>query len=114
MISGMPALPGAQGGYQDVPLGQPITLQNRMLRALTPALLRTLGRESEAEHTLRAGIEKAPRDAMLHHALGLSLVRQKRGAEALGELKLATQLAPQNQRFAYVYEVARKELAGSR
>src|SRR6185312_4004045 len=37
MISGMPALPGAQGGYQDVPLGQPITLQNRMLRALTPA-----------------------------------------------------------------------------
>ena len=76
-------------------------------------LLRTLGRESEAEHTLRAGLERAPGDAMLHHALGLSLVRQKRTAEALGELKAATQLAPQNQRFAYVYEVARKELAGN-
>ncbi len=76
-------------------------------------LLRMLGRESEAEHTLRAGLEQAPRDAMLHHALGLSLVRQKRAAEALRELKLATQLAPGNQRFSYVYDVARTELDGA-
>jgi predicted CXXCH cytochrome family protein len=75
-------------------------------------LLRMLGRESEAEQTLRAGIELVPRDAMLHHALGLSLVRQKRAKEALSELRLATELAPRNQRFAYVYNVARTELAG--
>ena len=74
-------------------------------------LLRMLGRATEAEGMLRAGLERAPRDATLHHALGLSLVRQARGKEALRELKLATQLAPGNERFAYVYNVARKELA---
>jgi predicted CXXCH cytochrome family protein len=76
-------------------------------------LFRMLGRETEAEGTLRAGLEQVPRDAMLHHALGLSLVRQRRHAEALRELKLATQLAPQNQRFAYVYNVASRELANA-
>jgi len=38
--------------------------------------------------------------------LGLSLVRQQRTAEALGELKHAAQLDPQNTRFVYVYAVA--------
>jgi predicted CXXCH cytochrome family protein len=75
-------------------------------------LLRMLGRETEAEGILRAGLKQIPRDATLHHALGLALVRQKRGQEALRELKLATQLAPENQRFAYVYSVALKELVG--
>jgi tetratricopeptide (TPR) repeat protein len=84
--------------------------------AFTPAwanladLFRMLGRESESEGTLRAGLERAPRDAMLHHALGLALVRQRRATEALSELKLATELAPDNERFAYVYDVARAEL----
>jgi predicted CXXCH cytochrome family protein len=76
-------------------------------------LLRMLNRESEAEATLRAGLERVPRDATLHHALGLALVRQGRGEEALRELKLATQLAPGNERFAYVYNVARNELGGA-
>jgi Flp pilus assembly protein TadD len=43
--------------------------------------------------------------------LGLSLVRQGRKADALRELKRATELAPDNPRFAYVYGVARQELA---
>jgi Flp pilus assembly protein TadD len=74
-------------------------------------LMRLQGREAEAEAILREGLELSPRDAMLHHALGLSLVRQQRGPEALRELKLATELDPRNERFAYVYEVALAELA---
>jgi Flp pilus assembly protein TadD len=74
-------------------------------------LMRLQGREAEAEAILREGLELSPRDATLHHALGLSLVRQQRGPEALRELKLATELDPRNERFAYVYEVALAELA---
>jgi tetratricopeptide (TPR) repeat protein len=73
-------------------------------------LMRLQGREIEAESILREGLELSPRDATLHHALGLSLVRQQRGPEALRELKRATDLDPRNERFAYVYEVAREEL----
>jgi Flp pilus assembly protein TadD len=43
---------------------------------------------------------------MLHHALGLSLIRQKRNAEGLPELRSAASLAPTSGRFAYVYAVA--------
>jgi Flp pilus assembly protein TadD len=73
-------------------------------------LMRMQGREAEAESILREGLSKSPRDATLHHALGLSLVRQQRGAEALRELKQATELDPRNERYAYVYEVAVAEL----
>jgi len=38
-------------------------------------------------------------------------VRQQRKPEALKELKRATELDPTNRRFAYVYEVARADLA---
>jgi tetratricopeptide (TPR) repeat protein len=74
-------------------------------------LMRLLGREQAAEQILREGLLQAPRDASLHHALGLALVRQQRPAEALRELKRATELAPGNQRFAYVYGIARTELS---
>ena len=74
-------------------------------------LMRLQGREAEAETILRQGLELSPQDATLHHALGLSLVRQQRGPEALRELKRATDLDPRNERFAYVYEVALAELA---
>ena len=74
-------------------------------------LMRLQGREAEAETILRQGLELSPQDATLHHALGLSLVRQQRGPEALRELKRATDLDPRNERFAYVYEVALSELA---
>ena len=43
---------------------------------------------------------------MLHHTLGLALVRLKRTDAALGELERATFLEPGNARFAYVYAVA--------
>jgi Flp pilus assembly protein TadD len=73
-------------------------------------LMRLQGREPEAEATLREGLATAPDAAALHHALGLSLVRQQRKAEALRELRRATELDPSSQRFKYVYDIARAEL----
>jgi len=73
-------------------------------------LRRLQGREADVEATLREGLATVPDAAALHHALGLSLVRQRRGTEALRELRLATELDPANARFKYVYDVARAEL----
>jgi predicted CXXCH cytochrome family protein len=74
-------------------------------------LMRLSGREVDTEATLREGLKQVPGAAALHHSLGLSLVRQQRKPEALKELKRATELDPANRRFAYVYEVARADLA---
>ncbi len=76
-------------------------------------LMRANGREANAESTLREGLAQSPADATLHHALGLSLVRQQRKDEALRELRRATELDPGNARFKYVYEVALDELGGA-
>jgi tetratricopeptide (TPR) repeat protein len=73
-------------------------------------LMRMRQREPDAEALLREGLAKSPSDATLHHALGLSLVRQGKRDEALRELKRATELAPDNSRFSYVYGVASSEL----
>jgi Flp pilus assembly protein TadD len=48
----------------------------------------------------------SPQNAILHHALGLALVRLKQTDAALAALEQATILAPANPRFAYVYAVA--------
>ncbi len=69
-------------------------------------LYRTQGRDAEGEQVLRHGLKNAPGSSMLHHALGLTLVRLKRTDAALGELERATVLEPGNARFAYVYAVA--------
>ncbi|MGB6345921.1 MAG: tetratricopeptide repeat protein [Methyloceanibacter sp.] len=69
-------------------------------------LYRQLGREAEAESVLRQGIARSPEDAVLHHALGLALVRLKRGEDALAELGRAAELEPARARYAYVYAVA--------
>ena len=104
-----------RGRYQEA------EAQFRSALALDPAyvpawvnladLMRLREREADVEALLREGLTHAPSDAMLHHVLGLSLVRQGRKADALRELKRATELAPDNARFAYVYGVARQELA---
>jgi predicted CXXCH cytochrome family protein len=67
---------------------------------------RATGREADVQATLRAALKQLPLDARLHHALGLSLVREKRSDEALRELAQASRLEPANARFAYVYGVA--------
>jgi predicted CXXCH cytochrome family protein len=69
-------------------------------------LLRVLGRDSDGERVVRQALEIAPRNGMLHHALGLALVRLSRTGEALRELERASVLEPENVRFAYVYAVA--------
>jgi Tfp pilus assembly protein PilF len=69
-------------------------------------LYRASGRDTAGESILRDGLKRAPKSAMLHHALGLALVRLKHTDAALGELERATILAPDNARFAYVYAVA--------
>lgn len=69
-------------------------------------LHRVRGRDAQGEKILRDGLKVAPKNAMLHHALGLVLVRLKRASEALAELEQATVLEPGNARFAYVYAVA--------
>src|SRR5262249_13859577 len=55
---------------------------------------------------LRMAIAASPRDAGLHHALGLVLTRLKRPEEALVELQRAAELEPERARYAYVYAVA--------
>lgn len=47
----------------------------------------------------------SPRNASLHHALGLTLVRQKRSDAALDELRQAALLDPGQARYAYVYAI---------
>ena len=84
----------------------------RLSRQYTPAainladLYRQLGRESEGEQVLRQAMAAGQQDAGLHHALGLTLVRLKRLDEAVGELRLAAELAPEQARYAYVHAVA--------
>jgi len=67
---------------------------------------RTRGAEADAEALLREGIARNPEAATLHHALGLSLVRQRRIPASVTALREAARLAPDDARFAYVYAVA--------
>jgi tetratricopeptide (TPR) repeat protein len=69
-------------------------------------LYRAQGRETDAEKILRRGIKVTPENASLHHALGLSLVRQQHTSDALKELRLAYTLQSENVRYIYVYAVA--------
>lgn len=68
-------------------------------------LYRQLGRDSDGERILRESLSRSPQDASLHHALGLTLVRQKRNEAALEELRQAASLDPGQARYAYVYAV---------
>jgi tetratricopeptide (TPR) repeat protein len=63
------------------------------------------GSESAAEATLRESLARMPDEARLHHALGLSLARSSRLAEAMTELERAAELSPAPE-FAYAYAVA--------
>jgi predicted CXXCH cytochrome family protein len=69
-------------------------------------LYRQTGRDRDGEGVLRDALARASQDAGLHHALGLLLIRMKRPDEALGELRRASELAPDRVRYAYVFAVA--------
>jgi Flp pilus assembly protein TadD len=69
-------------------------------------LHRARNADRDTEALLREGLRRNPRAAVLHHALGLSLVRSKQVPESLRELGEAAKLEPDNARFAYVLAVA--------
>jgi tetratricopeptide (TPR) repeat protein len=99
-----------QGRYQDAELAyrKAIKLQRRFIPAYVnlAQILSQRGREKEVGGLLGQGLEIHPDSADLHHALGLSLIRQKRPDEAVTELAEAAALAPENTRYGYVYAVA--------
>jgi predicted CXXCH cytochrome family protein len=69
-------------------------------------LYRQLGRDRDGEVLLRTAIASSRQDAGLHHALGLTLTREKRPDDALNEFRTAAELEPDRSRYAYVYAVA--------
>ena len=69
-------------------------------------LYRALGREAEGDALLRKALQRNPDDAVLFHAVGLSMVRQKQNEKALGFFAAARRIEPTNARYAYVYAVA--------
>jgi tetratricopeptide (TPR) repeat protein len=69
-------------------------------------LYRRLARDRDGENLLRTAIASSHQDAGLHHALGLTLTRERRPDDALNELRTATELEPGRSRYAYVYAVA--------
>jgi Flp pilus assembly protein TadD len=77
-------------------------------------LFRALGREGEGEQVLRDGIGAVHQPAVLHHSLGLLLVRTRRLDEAIVELAEAARLDPDVPRFAHVYAVALHTVGRSR
>jgi predicted CXXCH cytochrome family protein len=69
-------------------------------------LYRQLGRDGDAEKVLRTAIASSRLDAGLHHALGLTLTRQKQLDGALTEFRTAAELEPDRSRYGYVYAVS--------
>jgi len=69
-------------------------------------LLRNRGDEAGAEKVLRQAIAGIADNGDVHHALGLSLVRQKRIDEAVESLERAVRFSPNNARYVFVYAIA--------
>ena len=69
-----------------------------------------VGRGADAEQLLRDGIAMNADEAILHHSLGLMLVRGNQRDAALSELAAAAGLQPDEARFVYVYAVALNSL----
>jgi predicted CXXCH cytochrome family protein len=69
-------------------------------------LERASGDERAGQQVLISSLQRNPKSGELLHALGLSLVRQKRLAEAIEKLREAATLAPEVARFSYVLAVA--------
>ena len=61
-------------------------------------LYRHLGRDGDGESVLRTATASSRPDAGLHHALGLTLTRQKRPDDALAEFRAATEIEPDRSR----------------
>jgi tetratricopeptide (TPR) repeat protein len=69
-------------------------------------LTRRSGDEAGAQAILQKAQVANPKSGEVAHALGLSYIRQKRLPDALGKLREAAGLEPNDPRFAYVYAIA--------
>jgi Tfp pilus assembly protein PilF len=67
---------------------------------------RMRGQDQQGAELLRQALLIEPNNADVRHSLGLLLARQRNYAEALGQLRQASELAPDNVRYAYVYAIA--------
>jgi tetratricopeptide (TPR) repeat protein len=94
---------GAQASYE-----RAIRLQPSFMPAYVNLadLYREQGRDADAERTLRAALARVPDAADVRHTLGLTLVREKRMPDAIGEFARAATLAPDVPRYAYAYALA--------
>ena len=62
--------------------------------------------DQQGADLLRKAMAVEPANADVRHSLGLLLVRQHDYAWALEQLRHASELAPDNARYAYVYAIA--------
>jgi Flp pilus assembly protein TadD len=69
-------------------------------------VIRTAGDEKGAEIVLQRALAENPDSGPVEHALGLSLVRQRRMADAVSYLSKAATHSPEDPQFAYVLAVA--------
>jgi tetratricopeptide (TPR) repeat protein len=69
-------------------------------------LYRQIGTEEESQSILFEALKINKSAAVIHHALGLSLVRQKKLELALQSFKRASTLEPDNSQFNLVYAIA--------
>jgi tetratricopeptide (TPR) repeat protein len=69
-------------------------------------LYRTQNKDGEGEKLLRKALDVDPRNAAVHHTLGLLLVRQQQLPQAVEELRQAATFDPDDPRYAYVYAMA--------
>ncbi|ANH39192.1 hypothetical protein I601_2776 [Nocardioides dokdonensis FR1436] len=84
---------------------------NRGLRSLRAWAFLARAQLQRAEEDLRALVEEQPDDVWARHALGRSLERQSKYAEALGHLRLAAVMSGDYDHQADVLRVERR-LAG--
>jgi len=84
----------------------------RITPAFSPAainladLYRVMQRDDEGATILVDALVQSPADPDLHHALGLTRIRQQRYDEAIEHLAHAVEYAPHQPRYAYVYGIA--------
>jgi tetratricopeptide (TPR) repeat protein len=68
-------------------------------------LYRGVNQETKAREFLDKGLQIQPKNASLHYALGLWLIRHNDKEKALSELEKAMQLDPANPSFTYGYAI---------
>jgi predicted CXXCH cytochrome family protein len=69
-------------------------------------LERAQGNDAAAEPLLRRALALTPENADVHYALGLALIRLKRGDDAVAAFARASELAPAQPHYAYVWALS--------